>query len=229
MAAVAALAAWEYASLCGLKGIIKYLLPVGVIISIGPGGPGAASPFAGAALVLMLSAGLFGIDDVQERFRSLGEAAMGLTYISLGFSSLVLLRDLEKGPSWVIVFLFILWVGDTSAFYGGSNFGRRKMAPLLSPKKTWEGAAFGLLGSVTAAVITSAIFIGDLPLGKMAVVGAVVGASGQLGDLLESLWKRAKGIKDSGKIIPGHGGILDRIDSLLLGVPVGYLIVKGWG
>jgi phosphatidate cytidylyltransferase len=99
----------------------------------------------------------------------------------------------------------------------------------LSPNKTWAGAVGGLAGSLAGGLLSLPLFADEVSVGFIAATSLAVGLSGQLGDLFESLWKRAKGVKDSGNLIPGHGGILDRIDSLLIGIPVGYHIVRSWG
>lgn len=226
--ALSLLALWEYAALCRLTGLLSAAVLAGGVISLSAAyGEGGLS-FPGAALLIVLVASLWKVKDPAESFRRSGEAVLGTVYISFAFTSLLLLRDLPGGSAWIMVLLIILWAGDSAAYYGGSRFGRRKLAPLISPKKTWEGAIAGLLGSLVAGTVTALLLLDDLPLGRVAVLTLAVAASGQVGDLLESLWKRAKGVKDSGRIIPGHGGLLDRIDSLLLGAPVGYQLIKAW-
>jgi phosphatidate cytidylyltransferase len=226
--ALSLVALWEYVSLCRLEGLLSAAVLAGGAFSVSAayGEGGLFSP--GAALLLVLVASLWKVEDPAESFRRSGEAVLGAVYISFAFTSLLLLRELPGGSSWIMVLLIILWAGDTAAYYGGSRFGRRKLAPSLSPKKTWEGAAAGLLGSLVAGTVTAMLLLDDLPLDRVAVLTLAVAASGQVGDLLESLWKRAKGVKDSGRIMPGHGGLLDRIDSLLLGAPVGYQLIRTW-
>ncbi len=226
--ALCLLALWEYVALCRLEGLLAAAVLAGGAVELGAAHGDGGFPFPGAALLIVLVASLWKVKDPAESFRRSGEAVLGTVYISFAFTSLLLLRDLPGGSAWIMVLLIVLWAGDTAAYYGGSRFGRRKLAPSLSPKKTWEGAAAGLLGSLVAGTVTALLLLDDLPLGRVAALTLAVAASGQVGDLLESLWKRAKGVKDSGRIIPGHGGLLDRIDSLLLGAPVGYQIIKGW-
>jgi len=122
--------------------------------------------------------------------------------------------------------LLVLWAGDTGAYYGGRRFGRRKLAPLLSPKKTLEGALFGLAGSLVVGMTAAMFLLEGVTVFQALAVSLVVALCGQAGDLVVSLWKRAKGVKDSGRLIPGHGGLLDRIDSLLLGLPAGYILIR---
>jgi phosphatidate cytidylyltransferase len=132
---------------------------------------------------------------------------------------------IPPGTSWNLLVLAITWLQDTSAYFVGRAFGRHKMAPVLSPKKSWEGAAGGFVASALTAVLATAIL--GLPISYLSatMIGAIAGVAGPLGDLVESLIKRQVGIKDSGQLIPGHGGILDRIDSLLFTAPVIYYLI----
>jgi phosphatidate cytidylyltransferase len=114
--------------------------------------------------------------------------------------------------------MVIIWVGDSAAYFVGRSFGKYKLAPHLSPNKTWEGTVASFLGSLIVAVVFARFMTVPLPhLLGMAAVGNV---AGQVGDLLESAYKRSAGIKDSGSLLPGHGGVLDRIDALILAIPV---------
>jgi phosphatidate cytidylyltransferase len=123
--------------------------------------------------------------------------------------------------------LVCLWVGDTGAYLIGKRFGRTALAPRVSPKKTWEGAIGGLALSALAGLAAAAI--GGFGPVSGALLGAVVGVFGILGDLFQSAWKRSLGLKDSGGLLPGHGGVLDRGDSLLLAFPAAALAVSsGW-
>lgn len=119
------------------------------------------------------------------------------------------------GPSFVVLSMGIAWSSDTGAYFAGRFFGKRKLAPRVSPSKTVEGAIGGMAGSVVWAVIAHFWFLHDLPLLHAIVLAAVANVLGQLGDLAESLIKRSTGVKDSGSILPGHGGLLDRIDALM--------------
>jgi phosphatidate cytidylyltransferase len=127
-----------------------------------------------------------------------------------------------RGLAWVLAVVLATWVGDSLAYLAGRRLGRHKLAPGISPNKTVEGALAGLLGAaVTCVLWFAASGLGPLWVG--AAVGVIAGLSGQLGDLAESMLKRQAGVKDSGSIIPGHGGILDRIDALLFAFPAVYL------
>jgi phosphatidate cytidylyltransferase len=138
-----------------------------------------------------------------------------------------------RGTAVVMLPVAITWLGDTAAYFVGTAFGRHKMAPLISPKKTWEGAAAGLVAAAAGAVLFAAL-TGSLVSWTMSTVellgfGAVVAVVGQLGDLFESRFKRDCGVKDSSHLLPGHGGVLDRLDALLFVFPFAYLYILAVG
>lgn len=126
----------------------------------------------------------------------------------------------ETGKDLVLLLLVCVAFGDTGAYYVGSAIGRHRMAPNLSPKKSWEGAIGGLAASVGGGVLAHFWFYRALPLRDALILGALLGACGILGDLIESVMKRATGTKDSSSLLPGHGGVFDRVDSLLIAAPV---------
>lgn len=128
----------------------------------------------------------------------------------------------ENGPDLLLLVLVCVTLSDAGAYYVGSALGAHRMAPVISPKKSWEGAAGGLLASVGGAVVAHFWFFQRLPLVQSLVLGTVLCASGVVGDLAESMLKRATGVKDSSALLPGHGGVLDRVDSLLVAAPVLY-------
>jgi phosphatidate cytidylyltransferase len=149
----------------------------------------------------------------------LGISAAGLIFIALPFSAVARIHAVPIiGPKLLLYALVLVWAGDTLAYFVGRSFGRMHMAPQLSPKKTWEGAAANLLGSAIVGVA----FFRWLGLGAFQTVlmACLANVAGQAGDLLESVYKRAADVKDSGNLLPGHGGILDRIDALILAAPV---------
>jgi phosphatidate cytidylyltransferase len=228
--ALALLALHEYLRLCAVEPLISAAVLAcvpAVLVSIPAGGaPGAAA----AALLALAVLSLWRVTDPARRFRGLAEGLLGLAYIGYGLGCLWLLREqTAHGAAWLLLVLAATWAGDSAAYFVGSRFGRRRFSPVLSPNKTWAGAVGGLAGSLAGGLVALPLLQGVAPAWLVAAAGLAVGAAGQLGDLFESLWKRAKGIKDSGRLIPGHGGILDRIDSLLLGIPVGYHIARTWG
>ena len=161
----------------------------------------------------------------EEAFTSWLWTVAGILYIGWLLSHLVALRDLDYGRNWVFFILFVTWISDTTAFFVGRRFGRRKLAPLVSPSKTWEGTIGGIGGAiaVSALFVTPTVFRLPLLPWQAIVLSILTSALGQAGDLVESLLKRNVGVKDSGKLMPGHGGILDRIDSLLFaGIVIYY-------
>lgn len=145
----------------------------------------------------------------------------GVVWIALGLAYLVLLRELDHGMALVLLVVGCTWLNDTFAYAFGRLLGRHRLAPRLSPHKTVEGAIGGLLGSVIFAVGVK-IYSPWLPWREAIILGLVVGVAGQCGDLLESAVKRDLRVKDSGGLLPGHGGVLDRFDSLLLAAMAGY-------
>jgi phosphatidate cytidylyltransferase len=136
----------------------------------------------------------------------------------------VMRRDLgAEGPGFVVMTIMFAWFGDSGGYFAGRFFGKHKLYEAVSPKKTVEGAIGGLVGSMIGAVAASLGFLRGLPLWHALTLAVVAGASGQAGDLAESLLKRSTGKKDSGNIVPGHGGILDRVDALIVTAQVVYL------
>ena len=148
---------------------------------------------------------------------------LGVLYILIGFTHLLLLRNFQDG-FWLVMYVFIVvWSTDTGAYFTGLTIGKHKLAPLISPKKTWEGFVGGLIIGVLAAYIYS--IYAPLAVGRglsLLYIAPFVSLAGQIGDLFESSLKRFSKIKDSGEVIPGHGGILDRFDSTLWAAPITY-------
>jgi phosphatidate cytidylyltransferase len=147
----------------------------------------------------------------------------GIVYIPLFLAFLVFLRHGETGEQWVFLVLCLVAAGDVGAFYVGSYFGRHKLCPAVSPKKTIEGSLGGLAANLVVGICFKFFFLPELPVSACVILSLIVGAAGQIGDLFESEFKRAAGIKDSGHLLPGHGGFLDRIDALLFAAPLAYL------
>jgi phosphatidate cytidylyltransferase len=148
--------------------------------------------------------------------------AFGVFYIAWLLSHLISIRQFNEGILLVFFLFLVTWANDIAAYYSGRRWGRHPMAPIVSPKKTWEGAAGGLLGSLAGAFACHAWFIPSLSTADALWLGLLLGIAGPLGDLCESMLKRSAGVKDSGSLIPGHGGILDRIDSLIFTTPAFY-------
>jgi phosphatidate cytidylyltransferase len=147
----------------------------------------------------------------------------GLIYIALFISFMVLIRNSEGGIIWIYLLLLLVGAGDTGAFYTGSYFGKTKLCPSVSPNKTIEGSLGGLFLCIIIGCFIKFFFISDISWVKAFLMFVSVNIAGQAGDLFESELKRFSHVKDSGKILPGHGGILDRIDALLFAAPVVYL------
>ncbi|HET8924550.1 MAG TPA: phosphatidate cytidylyltransferase [Candidatus Acidoferrum sp.] len=154
-----------------------------------------------------------------EALPAAGISASGLILVAFPLTYAIRLHGLgTAGPTLLLFALVVVWVSDTAAYFAGRSFGRHPLAPRLSPKKTWEGTIAGFLGSLIVGLVFWRWLNVPLPhLLGMAVAGNV---AGQIGDLLESAYKRSAGIKDSGSLLPGHGGVLDRIDALILAIPV---------
>jgi phosphatidate cytidylyltransferase len=188
-----------------------------------PGGAGA--PLWPLAALLLLAFALLPGRDLAHTVPAAGGTLLGAVYLGGLGGMIAALRVLEPvgDGAWRIVLLLVIIMGsDTLAFFVGHAVGRHRLAPLLSPAKTVEGAVAGLLGGVLGALVVRALGLPRLPLVHAVALGLGVSAMGVLGDLDESLLKRWAGVKDSGTLFPGHGGMLDRLDSLLFGAPVLY-------
>jgi phosphatidate cytidylyltransferase len=185
------------------------------------------------SIEVVLIAFLFGVAGIvlatrrplQGVLPAIGISAAGLLFIALPFSYLLRINEIPRSGGALILFtLALVWAGDTLAYFTGKFAGRVPMAPALSPKKTWEGAIANFVGSLIVGWL-AARWIG-VDAAKLLLIGGLANIAGQMGDLLESAYKRGADVKDSGKIVPGHGGVLDRIDSLILAAPVVWFL---WG
>lgn len=155
----------------------------------------------------------------------------GVLYVGGLMGYVILLKaegPAEHGRDLILLLAGTMWVGDSAALYGGTWFGRHKLAPRVSPKKTWEGAVAGLLGSVAAALVATVTWMQWMSVAHAIAVACVLSAVGQVGDLYESALKRGADVKDSSALLPGHGGMLDRIDSLLFAAPVLFYYHRIW-
>jgi phosphatidate cytidylyltransferase len=244
-ALIAELAAFEYGQLANASGInipIWWAIPAVAMVFVA-----AFAWPSDTQLPLLTALGflLFGLNGFLRPLKQvLPETAaglFGLAYIAYPLSLLPQIWSRDDGKPLVLFLMVCVWAGDIAALYIGKNFGKRKLALRLSPGKTWEGAIASLLGSMLAGA--AVFWIGDMlsargnmvlhieePLWQVLILAVVLNAAAQLGDLLESAIKRGADVKDSGTMLPGHGGILDRIDALLLAAPVLWycLLLKDW-
>ena len=150
-------------------------------------------------------------------------AVLATTYVGMLSGSLIRLHnDFPEGYKLVFFLLLVVWLGDTGAYYVGKQFGKHKLSPRISPKKTIEGLIGGISASVIAAVVIHYTFFPKFPLLHAVIAGVLLSIAGVIGDLAESMWKRSAAVKDSGTLIPGHGGFLDRFDSILFTAPILY-------
>lgn len=173
------------------------------------------------------------LEDHGEALPTVAIRLTGVLYVALLGGYLVGVRVLESPipqlPAKLLTLFFIvIFAGDTGAYYTGRTLGRRKLAPKISPGKTWEGVVGGLAGNVLAALIAHYTFFPELPIAHAIPLSLVMGILGITGDLCESMIKRGAKAKDAGKLIPGHGGLLDRLDSMLFNAPALYYYAVIW-
>lgn len=207
------------------KPVERFLgIGLGLILSllIAFGSAGWVSPFF-VILLLCLSV-LFMVtsQNLLPTVSNLGITLFGILYIGFLLSHISLIRYMANGKAWALFLIATVWAGDISAFFGGSRFGRHKLYPKISPKKTVEGLIGAVVGSIIVSLIFSQVFIPQLEKGLCVLLAIGLGVLGQLGDFTESMLKRSAQVKDSGSLIPGHGGMLDRLDSFLFSAPFLY-------
>jgi phosphatidate cytidylyltransferase len=227
IALIAALALYEFLILGRRKG---YVLPVPLCIALMLFVVGAfvlepISVEMGVFLTLLIVPAWYvvssaGLDDALP---SSAIAILATLYVGMLGGSLIRLRN-DFASGWKLVFflLLVVWLGDAGAYYVGKNLGKRKLSPRISPKKTVEGLAGGVAVSMITAVVCHLTFFKEMPLLHAVISGAVLSVAGVIGDLAESMWKRSAAVKDSGTLIPGHGGFLDRFDSIFFTAPILY-------
>jgi len=216
---VAALAVEEFLSLGARRGIGRpgrwFLAPAVLVTASFVGGTGWGMTSLALSVLALLTVTIFS-GPVET---ALGRVAIGLS--SLLYCSVTLGFLVPMPRELIFVLLAVIWVGDSAAYYAGRAFGRHPLAPKVSPKKTVEGAIAGFIGSVIAGIAVG-VWLLDEPWLNLAIISTVTAVAGQLGDLAESVLKRSTSVKDSSSILPGHGGILDRLDSLFFATPVFY-------
>ncbi len=186
-----------------------------------------------AALLIIPASYVFTNKSLENSLPSSAIAVLATTYVGMLSGSLIRLHnDFPEGYKLVYFLLLVVWLGDTGAYYVGKTFGKHKLSPRISPKKTIEGLIGGVSASVITALIIHFTFFPKFPLLHAVIAGVLLSVAGVIGDLAESMWKRSAAVKDSGTLIPGHGGFLDRFDSILFTAPILYcywtLIVHGF-
>jgi phosphatidate cytidylyltransferase len=213
----------------------------GIAAAYGFGAPGIGGAVAGYLLFawrgetwlylvvmsLIVLAAVMRMHDLAQALPRASLLVLGVVYVFGAWKCAIPLRDLN--PHWLMYGLMLNWVGDTGAYFIGRKFGRHKLAPRVSPNKSWEGAIASVLTSVLVGAAYLLKFVPDVTIVHAIGVTVIANIAGQLGDLAESAMKRGAGVKDSGTILPGHGGFLDRVDSTLFALPAiyGYLLLIG--
>lgn len=204
--------------------LISYTISMGLIMGACLGSWQVMFLFLTLNLMALAIFVLFRFASNNSIFNAICKQVMGIVYIPVPLALLVFLKEMEGGALWVIWSLIVIFANDTGAFYTGSYFGKHKLSPHISPNKTIEGSLGGIGVAMVAGFIFSLIFFNDLSLALLTIpCSFLMAIAGQVGDLFESAMKRASKVKDSGRILPGHGGMLDRIDGLLLAIPVHYV------
>jgi phosphatidate cytidylyltransferase len=223
MAAVGLIAFHEFDAIAAAQGVAK---------------SGIAGMAAGIALlfapepvwvtIVIVAIALMALElrqaDLAKSMTGAATALLGIVYIFGAWRCAIALRGIN--PHWLMIALLVSWAGDTAALYVGRAFGRHKLAPRVSPSKTWEGSIGSVAGGVIAAGVYAHFLIPSVALWTVLPVAAAGNIAGQVGDLCESAFKRGAGVKDSGTTLPGHGGWLDRIDSSLFSIPVVYALLR---
>jgi phosphatidate cytidylyltransferase len=195
-------------------------LAAGLVVLLTP--RGGLPVIAGVALVALMPA--LTSRNLRGELARAGALALGVAYVFGAWRSAAELREISR--YWLFLAIALNWVGDSAAYFAGRAFGTHKLSPVISPGKSWEGAVASVLGSVAFGLILAFYTLSQTPLWIVALVCVVANIAGQAGDLCESALKRGAGLKDSGTMLPGHGGWLDRVDSTLFAVPVTYGLVE---
>ena len=223
MVLVGALGQWEFTGMFERAGIRTFRalgVAGGSLVTASFALPISGHVALTAVLLALLAVGLLRSPAAGPAWEPVAVTLLGICYVNWLLGYTLWLRDLEEGREWILLLVAVTWLGETAAYLVGSTLGRRPLAPVISPRKTVEGALAQLAVSVLAALAARAAFFPTLSVESALVVGLLLGVAGQVGDLLESAVKRSVGTKDTGRLIPGHGGMLDRVDSLLVNTPV---------
>ena len=187
------------------------VVPIGILIS--------------GSIIMVLLFHLLWVREIANALQITAVTFFGIFYVNWLMGHLLLLRGLGNGPYLIIFLLMVAWITDTAAYIVGSSIGRYKLFPTVSPNKTVEGTIGGIGGSLLAGLIGRAWFLPGFGFGEAVKLSLLLGILTQLGDLSESMLKRSAGVKDSGTLIPAHGGVLDKIDGVLFATPVLYYYI----
>lgn len=230
VAVIGALALYEFLILGRRKG---YTLPVALcivvmlfIVAAFVLEPISVEMGVFATLLVIPAFYVFRTTDIDQALPSSAVAITATLYVGMLGGSLIRLRNdfaPDVGPKLVFFLLLVVWLGDAGAYYVGKRFGRHKLSPRISPKKTVEGLAGGIATSILTALIIHYTFFPRFALLHAIIAGGILSVTGVIGDLAESMWKRSAAVKDSGSLIPGHGGFLDRFDSIFYTAPILYV------
>jgi phosphatidate cytidylyltransferase len=182
--------------------------------------------FLGLFSFYLFTADLHSEADFFTHFKELMHSIFGALYLIFLPLYLTRIQAAGDGVRWTLLFLLIVWAGDSAAYFVGKKYGKTKLYSLISPKKTYEGAGGGLLAGILIAFFFKLLFFRGMPWLAVFVIPVLVGVASQIGDLCESFLKRAYGKKDSGSILPGHGGFLDRFDGVVFSAPVMYACIR---
>ena len=230
-AAAGAIGTQEWASMClGRRiGAAGWSAVLGTFAILAAGYWGTpTSLYATASLALVTTTILaVWVGEVAESARRVTSLLSGIAYATVLFGGLLMIfadsefaTEVAPGQGgWVLFPMFVIWAGDTGAYFAGRTFGRHKLAPVLSPKKTWEGAVGGAVASIGGGFLCHVLLLPELATWQVVALAFPAAVLGQVGDLCESAMKRSTGVKDSGRILYGHGGILDRVDGLIFAAP----------
>lgn len=194
---------------------------LGLILSLilSSGGMNEISPFLVIVLLVLAVFFMAASQDLSSTISKMGIALFGILFIGFLLAYVSLIRNLPNGRRWVLFLILTVWAGDIFALLSGSFLGRHRLYPKISPNKTFEGLAGGIVGSILVALAFSWFFIPNLKMGACVFFAIGLAILGQLGDFTESMLKRSAQVKDSGTLFPGHGGMLDRLDSFLFSAP----------
>ncbi len=224
----AAIGVHEFYTMYGVKGPLKTAGTVlAVIIPAGAHLAGGVLDYLVASFILLTALRLFTKKNPSSALGDVAPAIVGLLYVPALLGIQTGLRAM--GPEWIIFLYAVIWGADSAAYYIGTGFGRRKLYESMSPNKTVEGAVASVVGGALSALLLKVLLSIPIPYGQAAVLGLITGSVTIVGDLVESMFKRDAGVKDSGTLIPGHGGILDKIDGVLFAGPVLYWALRALG